>query len=127
MGTKFRMETVQSVLSSVRQGDWMVSLDLKDVYLQIPIHPENRCFVRFVTLEGVFQLILCFGLTTSPQVFTWVMAPVSVILNSMGVRMLHYLDDWLVQATSKEECLRVRDVVRSMSRTRDYHQSGNRI
>ena len=36
--TKFRMETVQSVLSSVRQGDWMVSLDLKDAYLQIPIH-----------------------------------------------------------------------------------------
>ena len=49
MGTKFRMETVQSVLASVRQGDWMVSLDLKDAYLQVPIHPESRQFLRFST------------------------------------------------------------------------------
>ena len=28
--TSFKMETLQSVLLSVRAGDWMVSLDLKD-------------------------------------------------------------------------------------------------
>ena len=31
--TSFKMETLQSVLLSVRAGDWMVSLDLKDAYL----------------------------------------------------------------------------------------------
>ena len=88
VGTKFRMETVQSVLSSVRQGDWMVALDLKDAYLQIPIHPESRRYLRFVTPQGTFQFkVLCFGLTTAPQVFTRVMAPVSAILHSMGIRM----------------------------------------
>ena len=110
MGTKFRMETVQSVLASVREGDWMVSLDLKDAYLQVPIHPESRRFLRFSTAQGTFQFkVLCFGLTTSPQVFTRVMAPVSVMLHSLGIRMLRYLDDWLVQASSKDQCLWARD------------------
>ena len=33
--TSFKMETLQSVLLSVRPGDWMVSLYLKDAYLQV--------------------------------------------------------------------------------------------
>ena len=86
--------------------------DLKVRVLQIPVHPESRRFLRFVTSEGVFQFkVLCVGLTTAPQVFTRVMAPVSVILHSMGIRMLRYLDDWLIQASSRQECLQARDKV----------------
>ena len=52
--TSFKMETLQSVLLSVRPGDWMVSLDLKDAYLQVPMHPDSRKFLRFmVGGEGV--------------------------------------------------------------------------
>ena len=36
-------------------GDWMVSLDLKDAYLQIPIHPDSRKYLRFVAFERVYQ------------------------------------------------------------------------
>ena len=36
--TSFKMETVASVLLSVREGDFLASLDLKDAYFQIPIH-----------------------------------------------------------------------------------------
>ena len=43
-----------SVLLSVRPGDWMVSLDLKDAYLQVPMHPDSLKFLRFmVGGEGV--------------------------------------------------------------------------
>ena len=38
----FKMETVASVLLSVRVGDFLASLDLKDAYFQIPIHPSSR-------------------------------------------------------------------------------------
>ena len=41
----FQMETIQSVLLSVRQGDWMASIDLKKAYLQVPVHPESRPFL----------------------------------------------------------------------------------
>ena len=109
--TRFRMETVQLVLSAVRRNDWMISIDLKDAYLQVPIHPESRKFLRFSTTTGTFQFkTLCFGLSTAPQVFTRVMAPVSTILHSMGIRLMRYLDDWLVLASSKEECLRAREI-----------------
>ena len=103
----FQMETIQSVLLSVRQGDWMASIDLKEVYLQVPVHPASRHFLRFVFRDNVYQFkALCFGLSTAPQVFTRVMAPVSAILHSMGIRMRWYLDDWLIQSSSRESLLR---------------------
>ena len=104
--TSFKMETLQSVLLSVRPGDWMVSLDLKDAYLQVPMHPDSRKFLRFMVGGKVYQFkVLCFGLSTAPQVFTRVMAPVSAILHRMGVRLRRYLDDWLLQASSHEQVL----------------------
>ena len=113
----FRMETIQSVLLSVRQGDWMASIDLREAYLQVPVHPESRRFLRFVAHGRGYQFTApCFGLSTAPQVFTQVMAPVSAILHSLGIRMRRYLDDWLVQASSREDLLRDLGVVLSLCR-----------
>ena len=108
----FRMETIQSVLLSVRQGDWMASIDLKETYLQVPVHPDSRRFLRFVAQGNVYQFsALCFGLSIAPQVFSRVMAPVSAILHSWGIRMRRYPDDWLVQSSSRESLLRDLSVV----------------
>ena len=104
----FQMETIQSVLLSVRQGDWMASIDLKEAYLHVPVHPTSHRFLRFMFRDTVYQFkALCFGLSTALQVFTRVMAAVSAILHSMGIRMRRYLDDWLVQSASRESLLRV--------------------
>ena len=111
----FRMGTTQSVLLSVRQGDWMASIDLREAYLQVPVHPDSRRFLRFVAHGRGYQFkAMCFGLSTAPQVFTRVMAPVSAILHSLGIRMRHYLDDWLVQASSRKELLQDLGVVLSL-------------
>ena len=102
----FQMGFIQSVLLSVRQGDWMASIDLREAYLQVPVHPASRHFLRFMFRDTVYQFkALCFGLSTAPQVFTWVMAPVSAILHSLVIRMRRYLDDWLVQSSSQESLL----------------------
>ena len=115
--TPFKMETIQSTLLSVRRGDWMVSLNLKDAYFQIPVHPESRKFLRYMVLGNVYQFkVLCFGLSAAPQVFTQVMAPVSRILHSLGVRLRHYPNDWLIQASSREQViLALRTVLRLCS------------
>ena len=88
----------------------MISLDLQDTYLQVPIHPESRRYLRF-TMGGVsYQFrVLCFGLTTAPQVFTRLMTPISAILHRYGIRMLRYLDDWLILTESRTACLQARD------------------
>ena len=90
----------------------MFSTDLKDTYLQVLVHQESRKYLCFAEFSKVFQfLVLCFGLSTAPQVFTRVMAPVSAILHRLGIQILHYLDDWLVLALSRVEALKARDVV----------------
>ena len=102
---------LQSVLS-VRQRDWMVSLDLKDAYLQVPIHPDSHKFLRFVAFSKPYQFrALCFGLSTALQVFTRVMAPVSAFLHRLGIRIRRYLDDWLVQAPSWELVLQALETI----------------
>ena len=102
----FQLEIIQSVLLSVRQGDWMASINLKEAYLQVPVRPAYRHFLRFMFRGTVYQFkALCFGLSTAPQVFTRVMAPVSAILHSLGIRMRRYLADWLVQSSSRESLL----------------------
>ena len=102
--TPFKMETVASVLFSVREGDFLSSRDLKDAYFQIPIHPSLRNLLRFTSEGKVSQFrAMCFGLSTAPQVFTRVFATVSAWAHSHRIRLLWYLDDWLVLASSEQE------------------------
>ena len=106
--SSFRMDTVASVLGSLSVGDWMVSLDLKDAYFQVPIHPRSRKYLRFVWQGRVFQFrVLCFGLATAPQVFTKVMAPVAAWAHHQGFTVRRYLDDWLVTGDSVQSCVTV--------------------
>ena len=102
--TPFKMLTVASVLLSVREGDFLASIDLKDAHFQIPIHQSSRKLLRFLSEGTVYQLKApCFGLSTVPQVFTKVFATVSEWAHSHGIRLLQYLDDWLVVASSEVE------------------------
>ena len=100
---------VHSVYAPVGvSGGLLASFDLREAYIPVPVHPASRPFLRFLFLDTVYQFqALCFGLSTAPQVFTWVMAPVSAILHSLGIRMRRYLDTWLVQSSSQESLLEV--------------------
>ena len=106
----FHMETAQSVFQFISPGDWMISLDLQDAYLQVPVHPESRRFLHFFLGDTTYQFrVLCFGLSSTPQVFTRVMSPVSSIMHRFGFRILHYLDDWFVLGSSLPEIEQARD------------------
>ena len=106
----FCMETSLSVLHSLRPGDWMISIDLQDAYLQVQVHPESRRYLRFCLGHQTFQFrVLCFGLSSAPQVFMHVMAPISSIMHRFGHRILRYLDNWLVLGSSLQEITWARD------------------
>ena len=51
---RFKMETVTSVLLSVREGDFLAPLDLKDAYFQSPIHPSSRGAIEVHVKRGRF-------------------------------------------------------------------------
>ena len=40
----FLMETPKSIHSALQSGDWVTTIDLKDVHLHIPIHPRFKRF-----------------------------------------------------------------------------------
>ena len=87
-----------------QRGGFLASLDLKDAYFQIPIHGSSRKLLRFMSEGTVYQFkALCFGLSTAPQVFTRVFAAVSAWAHSRGIRLLRYLDDWLVLSSSEKK------------------------
>ena len=99
----WRLPSPFSSLSA--RGDWMVSLDL-----QVPVHLASRRFLRFCVGDAVFQFrTLCFGLSSAPQVFTRVMAPISSIMYRHGFHLLRYLDDWLVLGSTLQDLVRARD------------------
>ena len=99
-------------LLSIQKGDWVVSVDLTDAYLHVPIHPSSRKFLRFLYQEVVFQFwVLPFGLLVSPRNFTRVVDAMMAHVRSLGLQVHHYLDDGLLRnqqveyLRSQTECL----------------------
>lgn len=41
------METPANLQVSTQKGDWVISVDLSDAHLHVPIHPSSRKFLRF--------------------------------------------------------------------------------
>ena len=87
-----------------QRGGFSSFLGSEDAYFQIPIHGSSRKLLRFMSEGTVYQFkALCFGLSTAPQVFTRVFAAVSAWAHSRGIRLLRYLDDWLVLSSLEKK------------------------
>ncbi|KAJ8039201.1 Ecotropic viral integration site 5-like [Holothuria leucospilota] len=68
---RFRMETLASIIPTLVEGMWAISIDLKDAYLHVPIHPLYQRFLAFRYRGVVYTFrALPFGLATAPRVFT---------------------------------------------------------
>ena len=103
---KFKMETPETIRTSLQQGEWVTSIDFKDAYFHIPIHWRSRKYLRFHVQGQTYQFkALPFGLSTAPMEFTVIAKEVKLMAISKGIRIHQYLDDWLVRASSHPLCL----------------------
>ncbi len=110
----FKMLTPKRVFGCVRPQDWFAAIDLKDAYFHVSILPRHRPFLRFAFEGRAYQYkVLPFGLSLSPRVFTKVAEAALVPLREQGVRILNYLDDWLILAQSRDQLCEHRDMVLS--------------
>ena len=101
----FKMETPETIRISLKQGEWVTSLDFSDAYFHIPIHTGSRKFLRFHFRNQSYQFwALPFGLSTAPMEFTCVVKEVKLMAQSWGIKIHQYLDNWLIRAPTKELC-----------------------
>ncbi|GAA6064854.1 uncharacterized protein LOC113526632, partial [Tachysurus ichikawai] len=109
---RFRMLTLKEVVTQIRSGDWFVTIDLEDAYFHVSILPAHRRFLRFAFRGEAYQYrVLPFGLALSPRTFTKCVDAALTPLRLQGIRILNYLDDWLILAQSERQAVRHRDVV----------------
>ena len=103
---KFKMETPETIRTSLQQGEWVTSIDFKDAYFHIPIQEQSRKYLRFHVQGQTYQFkALPFGLSTAPLEFTVVAKEVKLMAIHKGIRIHQYLDDWLVRARFYQACL----------------------
>ena len=97
------MENLATLKSLINPGDYMINIDLTDVYLSVPIHQESQKFLRFIWQNKAYQFkAMPFGLNVAPRVFTKLLKPVVAWLRGQGIRLIIYLDDILIMASSVE-------------------------
>ena len=77
--TSFRLEGVDTIINMLRPGDYFISIDLRDAYLMLLIHPDFWKYLCF-DWEGkrFFYRCMPFGMTSSPHTFTKVFKRVLV-------------------------------------------------
>ena len=93
----FTMESNRSVRQELKQGAFFCKFDLRHAYLHILIHPHSRKYLSFTHRGKVYEwTCLPFGLAASPFVFTKVVSEVGKFVHLRGLKLLLYLDDWLL-------------------------------
>lgn len=97
----FRMETVEDIMNTLEQNDYMASIDLSDAFFSVPIHDSCKKYLCFQFDNQTYHFnVLPFGMSSSPRIFSKVLKPVISHLRSLGVRILSYLDDIFICASS---------------------------
>ena len=121
----FKMETPETIRTSLQTGEWVTSIDFKDTYFHIPKHSESRKYMSFHVQGQSYQFkALPFGLSTAPTEFTMVAKEVKLMALQRGIRIYPYLDDWLVRATSHQICLKHTQTLVALLRTRLAGEQG---
>ena len=100
------MENLNSVLDLLNGGEFITTIDLKDAYFTVPIHPNHSKYLRFEWDSRLFEFTcLPFGLSSAPRVFTKVMKPIVAELRGTGIMVVIYLDDLAIISPNFDRAL----------------------
>ncbi|CAL4125115.1 unnamed protein product [Meganyctiphanes norvegica] len=114
----FKMLTMKEVKLLLPKDYWTVSIDLKDGYWHVGISKTKRPYLGFRYRNQDWQFrAMPFGLNIAPRMFTKVIAHVVKMMAEAGIWCLPYLDDLLIIASTREECIRMSELAISILET----------
>ena len=113
----FKMDSLSKVTNLVQLGDWAISIDLTEAYLQVPLHVANsRKFLRLCIQGKAYQFqCLCFG---STQAISHNCNSNTSTFPNANLRLEVYVDDWFLVNQIREMLMRDKKSVQSPSKTR---------
>ena len=104
---KFKMDTFNTVVKMVKPYCYMATIDLKLAYYLIPVHKDDKKFLKFVWNNRLMQYTaIPNGLSSAPRLFTKIMKPVLAKLREKGHLVSCYIDDVYIQGDTYDDCLR---------------------
>ena len=108
----FSFESIDTAVSLSSPNCYYAIADIKSAYRHVPIYPPHRQLqgIRWSfdgkTDEYLVDNFLCFGLSHAPSIFNKLSRAVTRIMQSFGHKIISYLDDFLVIADTREQCLK---------------------
>ena len=99
-----KYEGLSTALKMLQPGWWMMSLDLKEGYFHVGVHPDCQAYMGFFWRNKWYRYkVIPFGFSHSPWVFTKVIRHMIKRWRKMGLFTLAYLDDFILMAPTKED------------------------
>ena len=115
----FSYNSVEDAVAILDVNDFMAVVDISSAYRSVNINPEHLEFQGLSWdfghgSEFLVDRRLCFGLRCDPNIFDSLSSFVVKIANAWGAcRVVNYLDDFLIIASSASECPEQRAIVTS--------------
>lgn len=100
---KFRLLNHFKVPLCLNPFDFMTKIDLSQAYFHIPITEGHRRFLAFAYKDNIYEMTcLPFGLATAPCTFANISNWLANYFREEGIRIIVYLDDFLIINTNPE-------------------------
>ena len=113
---KIRYEDLSDLPKVVKNNDLYAKVDLKDGFNNIFIKKDYRKFFGFKWKKSYYIWnVLNFGCSISPYLFTKILRPVVTYLRSCNVRILLYVDDFLIVGSKDSISLDIELVIDTLT------------
>ena len=131
----FQYQSIQDAVDLIAPNCYLAKVDLANAYRSTKIHPSNFKATglkwRFKNDNQYTYLIderLPFGASRSPQIFNTITQAVRAIMARKGFKtIVCYLDDFLIIASTYDECLHALNVLLRLLRELGFHINYNKL